>query len=96
MTLRPGGGGISSPGRDWISVLISVIDLEFMDGKNSYVKITQFEVVSFFDAKLEKQIIILYALGEDGIVREFAGKKWTGFPVQVVPTGAGESKSDAH
>jgi hypothetical protein len=67
-----------------------------MDGKNSFVKITQFEVVSFFDSKLEKQIIILYGLGEDGIVREFTGGKWTGFPVQMVPTGAGETKSASH
>jgi hypothetical protein len=53
-----------------------------MDEKNSFVRVVQFEVVTFFDSKLEKQIIMLYALGEDGIVREFNGK-WNPFPIKL-------------
>jgi hypothetical protein len=54
-----------------------------------YIKATAFSTVSFFDKKQDRQIIILYTLGEDGIVREFCNNKWTGFPIykdEPVPT----------
>jgi hypothetical protein len=48
----------------------------------AYIKVVAFAPITFYDAKLERQIIILYSLGEDGIVREFNNNKWTGFPIQ--------------
>jgi hypothetical protein len=46
-----------------------------------FEKAQAFQVITFFDAKLDKQIIILYALGADGVVREFNGGKWNPFPI---------------
>jgi hypothetical protein len=52
------------------------------------IKVTDFQVISFFDEKAKRndgaagsEIILIYALGEDGVVREFANGKWTAFPV---------------
>jgi hypothetical protein len=46
------------------------------------------EVVNFFDKKqlntdgsTGREIILIYALGEDGVVREFANGQWTAFPI---------------
>lgn len=47
------------------------------------IEVTQFQVVTFYDQKLKQQIIMLYALGEDGIVREFANGKWNEYPIKV-------------
>ena len=45
------------------------------------IKATQFEVVSFYDELAKRQFIILYSLGADGIIREYANGKWTAFPI---------------
>jgi hypothetical protein len=45
------------------------------------IKVVQFELVSFFDPELKRQIVIIYALGADGVVREYSGGKWQAFPV---------------
>jgi hypothetical protein len=46
------------------------------------------EVVHFFDKKqintdgsVGREIILIYTLGEDGVVREFANGKWVAFPI---------------
>ena len=49
---------------------------------DTHIAVTQFQAVTFFDKKLERQIIILYALGEDGIVREFTNGVWNPYPVK--------------
>jgi hypothetical protein len=53
--------------------------------KAKLIKVAEFQVVSFFDPKSKpepSQIIVLYALGSDGVLRELgAGGKWRSFPV---------------
>lgn len=48
----------------------------------TYVKVCQFEVVDFYDQKNKQHVIIMYSLGEDGIIREFTGGKWQAFPIR--------------
>lgn len=62
---------------------------------SSYIRAQRFETVHFYDAKAKRQIIILYALGEDGIVREFTNGKWVGFPIPVTeePVASTEMKA---
>jgi hypothetical protein len=45
------------------------------------VRATSFQTITFFDPELKKQVIMLYALGADGIVREYSGGKWNSFPI---------------
>lgn len=52
------------------------------------VKATDFQVISFHDplavrqdGKRGAEVILIYALGEDGVVREFANGRWTSFPI---------------
>jgi hypothetical protein len=46
------------------------------------VKILQFELVSFFDPEHKRQVVIIYVLGSDGVLRESTGDgKWRAFPV---------------
>jgi hypothetical protein len=45
------------------------------------IQAIQFQAITFYDAKLERQVIMLYALGEDGILREFQNGKWNEFPI---------------
>jgi hypothetical protein len=49
-----------------------------------YIAVTDFKTVSFFDEKTGRQVVLLYALGSDGIVREFTGTEWKPFPVKPV------------
>lgn len=51
-------------------------------------KVTDFQVINFFDSHAKRsdglagsEIILIYALGEDGVIREFANGKWTPFPI---------------
>jgi hypothetical protein len=44
------------------------------------ITIIDFKLVSFFDAKVERQIVLVYALGSDGLLREFTGTEWKAFP----------------
>ena len=52
------------------------------------IKVIQMEVIHFFDKKqingdgsIGREIILIYSLGEDGVVREFSNGKWVAFPV---------------
>lgn len=52
------------------------------------IKAVQLEVVHFFDKKqvngdgtIGREIILLYSLGEDGVVREFSNGVWVAFPI---------------
>lgn len=53
------------------------------------IRVSSFQVVHFKDTfinddngdKIDKQIVILYALGEDGIVYEMLGGKWLPIPI---------------
>lgn len=52
------------------------------------IRAVQMDVIHFFDKKqintdgsTGREIILIYVLGEDGIVREFANGKWTPFPI---------------
>jgi hypothetical protein len=52
-------------------------------------KVTQFEVVHFREQirqegnkkPIEREIILMYALGEDGIMYEMAAGKWLALPI---------------
>ena len=55
---------------------------------SAYIKAVDFKVIHFFDKKFVlpeggfgREIVVLYALGEDGIVREFTGGKWVPLPI---------------
>lgn len=50
------------------------------------VKATSFQVIQFTDPseKKPKPIIILYCLGEDGIVYEMSAGKWRPYPIEMV------------
>lgn len=53
-----------------------------MDGVSvPIIKATSFQAVTFFDAEQKRQVIILYSLGQDGIVREFNNGVWKPFPI---------------
>jgi len=52
------------------------------------IKACDFQVLSFHDPKALRQdglvgseVILIYALGVDGIIREFANGRWTAFPI---------------
>lgn len=45
--------------------------------------VVQFQAVTFYDDLLKRQVIVLYSLGEDGIIREYSNNKWTPYPVTV-------------
>lgn len=46
-------------------------------------KILNFEVIHFPETREgeTREVILIYGLGEDGIVYEMAGGRWAGFPV---------------
>ena len=54
--------------------------------KGQPIKALSYSTVSFFDTEQKRQVIVLYSLGEDGIVREYAGGKWNPFPITSQPT----------
>ena len=45
------------------------------------IRVESFQAVSFFDPEHKRQVIVLYSLGADGIVREYSNGKWTPFPI---------------
>jgi hypothetical protein len=47
-----------------------------------FVPATSFQAITWFDTGEGKQIIILYALGEDGIVYEFTNREWKPYPIK--------------
>lgn len=48
---------------------------------DAVIPVTQFQAFHFFDNVRAKDVIALYALTEDGVVREFRGDHWEAFPV---------------
>jgi hypothetical protein len=50
-----------------------------------YLKVCQFQTIHFYDKTAEREVILLYALTVDGIIREFNGGRWTGLPVLTDP-----------
>lgn len=52
--------------------------------KKKSIRAVHFKVVHFHDPALQREIVLIYALGEDGIVREFSNNKWTEFPIEDV------------
>jgi hypothetical protein len=57
-----------------------------------FVKATSFQIIQFIDKsrKDQKVVIIPYALGEDGILYEFANGTWRGFPITIQPGNGNE------
>lgn len=49
--------------------------------KAALIKAVSFQAVTFFDELTKRQVIVLYALGEDGIVREFNNNRWNAYPI---------------
>jgi hypothetical protein len=50
--------------------------------ESSYiVRVLQFQAVTFYDTAQQRQIIVLYSLGEDGIIREYGGNAWKPYPI---------------
>jgi hypothetical protein len=52
------------------------------------IRAVDFKVINFYDKRVKaadgqmgREIILIYALGEDGVVREFANGKWAAFPI---------------
>lgn len=45
------------------------------------VPAVHFQAITWYDQENKRQIIMLYALGEDGIVRELNGGKWHPYPI---------------
>jgi hypothetical protein len=47
-------------------------------------RVKQFQAVHFVDrtTKEPREIVLLYALGEDGIVYEFSGGNWLALPIK--------------
>jgi hypothetical protein len=55
-----------------------------LDGSSKeYLKVCQFQAIHFHDTKLDRQVIILYALTVDGVIREFTNGVWKGFPIPI-------------
>jgi hypothetical protein len=50
--------------------------------KGTLIPAVQFQAVTFFDKNQDRQVIVLYSLGQDGIVREYVGQKWHPYPIQ--------------
>ena len=48
---------------------------------DSFIRAQQFSPITFYDSESKRQIIILYSLGEDGVIREYTNGKWTPFPI---------------
>ena len=54
------------------------------------IRAVDFRVINFYDKQAPatdggkgREIILIYALGEDGVVREFANGKWVPFPIHA-------------
>jgi hypothetical protein len=52
------------------------------DSEGEYIKAKSFQAVTFHDELQKRQIIVLYTLGEDGIVREYNGSAWKPYPIE--------------
>ena len=47
------------------------------------VKAVHFKVIHFLSAELQREVVLIYALGDDGVIREFSNNKWTEFPIYL-------------
>jgi hypothetical protein len=48
------------------------------------IRTEAFQAVTFYDEAQKRQLVLLYSLGEDGIIREYNGQDgWRAYPVQV-------------
>lgn len=47
-----------------------------------FIPAKSFQAITWFDTKDGRQVILLYALGEDGIVYEFSNKEWRPYPIK--------------
>jgi hypothetical protein len=54
----------------------------------TFIPAVDFKVIHFFDKRapaqdglVGREIILLYSLGQDGVIREFANQKWTPLPI---------------
>jgi hypothetical protein len=61
------------------------IPLEVLQGlapkPGSVIEAKTFQAVTFYDKEQKRQIIVLYALGVDGIVREYVNQRWNAYPI---------------
>lgn len=49
----------------------------------THIRTQAFQAVCFFDELQKRQVVLLYSLGEDGIIREFDGKEnWRAYPIK--------------
>lgn len=46
------------------------------------IKAVDFAVIHLIDQKSNQNVILLYTLGEDGILREYTNGKWISFPIE--------------
>jgi hypothetical protein len=68
---------------------VSPPEASFPEAKNGgAVRAVDFQVVSFLDQGVVngdgthgREVIYLFALGDDGVVRQYADGKWVGFPI---------------
>jgi hypothetical protein len=49
--------------------------------KPELIEAVHFQAVTFYDEGQKRQVIVLYSLGADGIIREFIGGKWNPYPI---------------
>jgi hypothetical protein len=49
---------------------------------SKYIAAIDFKTVNFYDTKAQRMVVLLYSLGEDGIIREFTGTEWKEFPIK--------------
>ena len=45
------------------------------------IRAEAFQVVTFHDEVLKRQVLMLYALGSDGVIREMRGTEWHPYPI---------------
>ena len=51
--------------------------------KKKLIKAKAFQAVTFYDEAQKRQVVILYSLGQDGILREYVGNKWHPYPIEA-------------
>ena len=46
------------------------------------VRAESFQAVTFYDPQQQRQVIVLYALDETGVIREYSGNAWKPYPIE--------------
>jgi hypothetical protein len=49
---------------------------------SNLVRAVQFQAVTFYDPAQQRQVIVLYALDETGVIREYANNAWKPYPIE--------------